>query len=74
VRGLRLSQARRRPGGGPARSWVDGSSARALPVDARRDMKIETNAVHEKYNHVPSEARRDMFQVPWPLGQGALKV
>ena len=34
-----------------------------LPVDARRDMKIKTNAVHEKYSHVPSEARRGMFQV-----------
>ena len=33
-----------------------------LPVDAWRDMKIKTNAVHEKYSHVPSEARRGMFQ------------
>jgi len=32
-------------------------------VDARRDMKIKTNAVHEKYSHVPSEARRGMFHV-----------
>ena len=34
-----------------------------LPVDARNDIKIKTNAVHEKYNHVPSEARRGMLQV-----------
>jgi len=33
-----------------------------LPVDARNDIKIKTNAVHEKYNHVPSEARRGMLQ------------
>jgi len=34
-----------------------------LPVDARNDIKLKTNAVHEKYDHVPSEARRGMLQV-----------
>jgi len=32
-------------------------------VDARNDKKIKTNAVHEKYIHVPSEERRGMLQV-----------
>ena len=33
-----------------------------LPEDARWDMKIKTNAVHEKCNDMPSEARRVMFE------------
>jgi len=55
-----------------------------LHVHARRDMKIMPNTVHENYSHVPSEARRGMFQdyvnnaseltrIPWNLVQGTTR-